>query len=492
MYFKQFYLGCLAHASYLIGSEGEAVVVDPQRDVDQYLDEAEAQGLRIKYVIETHLHADFVSGHRELAARTGAEIVFGKEAGATFPHRAVRDGDEIKIGKVVLRIMETPGHTPESISVLVTEAETGEEGKRGRGKGEAGGESVADISPEPQKILTGDTLFVGDVGRPDLAGGKGYTPQMMAAMMYDTLHNKILKLNDETEVYPAHGAGSMCGKNMSKETSSTIGEQRNFNYALQPMPKDEFVRMMTADLPEAPAYFPQDAEINRTGADALSDLAKPSALTPESVDELLKTQTNSLRYLILDVRAAAEFGAGHVPGSINIGLGGQFAIWAGTLIPMGTPIVIVTESEENAQQAVTRLARVGHESVKGFLAGGIAAWHDAGLELDAVSQITVGELNELMSNPAPLQIVDVRRSPEYQSGHVPHALHASLSNLQQNLASLRLDPSKPTAVICAGGYRSSAATSILQQHGFSNLLNVAGGTSAWIAAGYPVEVPAPK
>ena len=480
MYFKQFYLGCLAHASYLLGSEGEAAVVDPQRDVDQYIDEAEAQGFEIKYVIETHLHADFVSGHRELAARTGAEIVFGKEAGATFPHRAVKDGDEIKIGKVLLRIIETPGHTPESISVLVTDREKGEEGKVGTGE-----EKVA---REPQKILTGDTLFVGDVGRPDLAGGKGYTPQMMAAMMYDTLHDKLLKLDDATEVYPAHGAGSMCGKNMSKETSSTIGDQRRFNYALQPMSKDEFVRMMTADLPESPAYFPQDAEINRTGAEALSQLPETVALTPLQVRDLTRsTPANSLPHVILDVRAAAEFGAGHIPGSINIGLGGQFAIWAGTLIPIGTPIVIVAESEEKAQEAVTRLARVGHESVRGYLAGGIAAWNKAGFELASLPQITVDELNELLSNPASLQIVDVRRPPEYAGGHVPHAIHASLSDLQKAFSSLELDPNKPTAVICAGGYRSSAASSILEQHGFSNLLNVAGGTSAWIAAGYEVE-----
>jgi len=486
MYFKQFYLGCLAHASYLIGSEGEAVVVDPQRDVDQYIDEAKAQGFEIKYVIETHLHADFVSGHRELAARTGAEIVFGKEAGAAFPHRAVKDGDEIEIGKVVLRIMETPGHTPESISVLVSENGQGEKGKRGMGEED-------DDSPQPQKILTGDTLFVGDVGRPDLAGGKGYTPQMMAGMMYDTLHDKLLKLDDATEVYPAHGAGSMCGKNMSKETSSTIGDQRKFNYALQPMSKDEFVRMMTADLPESPAYFPQDAEINRTGAEALNQLPEIVALTPAQIRDLTRrSPANSPQYVILDVRAAAEFGAGHLPGSINIGLGGQFAIWAGTLIPLGTPIVIVAESEENAQEAVTRLARVGHESVKGYLAGGIAAWNKAGLELASVPQITVDELSELISNPASLQIVDVRRPPEYASGHVPHAIHASLSDLQKAFPSLELDPNKPTAVICAGGYRSSAASSILQQHGFSNLLNVSGGTSAWIGAGYPVEVPSSK
>ena len=461
MYFKQFYLACLAHASYLIGSQGEAVVVDPQRDVDGYIDEAEARGLKIKYVIETHLHADFVSGHRELAARTGAEIVFSKQAGAMFPHRAVSDGDEIGIGKVVLRFLETPGHTPESICALVIDTE---------------------VSDQPQKILTGDTLFIGDVGRPDLAGGKGYTPQMMAAMMYDTLHEKLLKLPDEVEVYPAHGAGSMCGKNMSKETSSTIGKQRKFNYALQPMSKDEFVRMMTAELPEAPAYFPRDVEINRTGAQALAEVSRPAALTPQELSDLA-----THGHVILDVRSAFEFGAGHVPGSLNIGLGGQFATWAGILIPMGTPIVIVAESEEKVDESVIRLARVGIETVEGYLQGGIATWRASGLGMGHLTQISVDDLHHLIEKENELQILDVRRAPEYESGHVPHAAHAPLSNLQPIIPNLALDPAKPTAVICAGGYRSSAATSVLKQHGFKKLLNVTGGTSAWIEAGYPVE-----
>src|SRR5687767_3316349 len=470
MYFKQFYLGCLAHASYLIGSDGEAVVVDPQRDVDQYLEEAENNNLKIKYVIETHLHADFVSGHRELAARAGAEIVFSEKAGAMFPHRAVKEGDEISIGKVVLRIIETPGHTPESISILVIDTET---------------------SLEPQKILTGDTLFIGDVGRPDLAGGKGYTPRMMAEMMYDTLHGKLLKLSDNVEVYPAHGAGSMCGRNMSQETSSTIAEQRKSNYALQPMAKDEFVRLMTTDIPAAPIYFAKDAEINRTGAEALSQLPQPSALTPKQVRDLIKTmEPTSLPHVVLDVRSAAEFGAGHISGSINVGLQGQFAIWAGTLISIGTPIVIVAASEEKAAEAVMRLARVGHESVKGYLAGGMAAWRNAEMEVASVPQITVDELNQLISGPVPPQVIDVRRPSEYQSGHVPRAITAPLLNLRQITAGLGFDRTKPTAVICAGGYRSSAATSILEHHGFSNLLNVTGGTSAWINAGYQVEPPA--
>ncbi len=466
MYFKQFYLACLAHASYLIGSEGEAAVVDPQRDVDEYIKEADAHGFKIKYIIETHLHADFVSGHRELSARTGAEIVFSKTAGAAFPHRAVKEGDEIKLGKVMLRIMETPGHTPESICILVTDTE---------------------ISNQPQKVLTGDTLFIGDIGRPDLAGGKGYTPQMMAGMMYETLHEKLLKLSDEVEVYPAHGAGSMCGKNMSKETSSTIGEQRKFNYALKPMAKDEFVRMMTAELPEAPAYFPRDAEINRSGAEALSHLSKPKPLTSEQVRQLT-SQTNSLRYVILDVRAAAEFGAGHVPGSLNIGLGGQFAIWAGSLIPLTAPIVIVAQAEAQVNEAQMRLARVGIENVKGYLEGGVEEWQHAGFELATVPQISVDELNTLIIEQTPLQILDVRRPPEYASGHVPRAIHAPLSTLAATIQTPSLNPGKPTAVICAGGFRSSAATSILKQNGFTNLLNITGGTTAWINAGYPVEV----
>jgi rhodanese-related sulfurtransferase/glyoxylase-like metal-dependent hydrolase (beta-lactamase superfamily II) len=461
MYFKQFYLACLAHASYLIGSDGEAAVVDPQRDVDEYIAEAEAQGLEIKYVIETHLHADFVSGHQEIAARTGAEIVFGEKAHATFEHRAVGEGEQIKLGKVVLEFMETPGHTPEGICILVTDTE---------------------VSNQPQKILTGDTLFIGDVGRPDLAGGKGYTPQMMAEMMFDSLHGKILKLPDEVEVYPAHGAGSMCGKNMSKETSSTIGEQRKFNYALKPMTKEEFVSMMTADLAEAPAYFPRDAEINRSGARELSELSPPQALSPQEVSEVSERS----EYVLLDVRSAADFGAGHLPGSVNIGLGGQFAMWAGSLIPLNASIVVIADTGAQVDETVVRLARVGIENVKGYLEGGVESWHAAGLPINTLTQISVAELNERIANDD-LQIVDVRRPAEYVNGHVPHAQNAPLASLEKSLGPLSLEKDKLTAVICAGGYRSSAAASLLQQQGFTNLLNVAGGTGAWVNAGYSVE-----
>jgi hydroxyacylglutathione hydrolase len=462
MYFKQFYLGCLAHASYLVGSDGEAAVVDPQRDVDEYVAEAGAQGLKIKYVIETHLHADFVSGHRELASRTGAQIVFGVKAGARFPHLAVHDGDEIKVGKIVLRILETPGHTPESISVVVVDAEA---------------------SGEPEKVLTGDTLFVGDVGRPDLAGGRGHTPQAMAALMYESLHEKLLKLDDSVEVWPAHGAGSMCGRNISKETSSTIGQQRRFNYALAPMSKDEFVRMMTADLQEAPAYFPTDAEINRAGASPLTDIRRPAALLAQQV-----AAYSNLGYVVLDVRAASEFGAGHVPGALNVGLGGQFASWTGTLVKLGTPLVIVAEEEAQVDEAVTRLARVGHESVRGYLRGGMEAWRASGFDADGVPQISVADLRRMLDERPDLQVLDVRRPAEYAAGHAPRAVNAPLSpHLKDEAANL--DPARPVAVICAGGYRSSAATSLLKPLGFRQLLNVTGGTGAWVAAGFPVEKP---
>ena len=459
MYFKQFYLGCLAHASYLIGSNNDAVVVDPQRDVDQYLSEAEAQGLKIKHIIETHLHADFVSGHRELAARTGADIIFGSNAGATFPHRGVKDGEEIRLGEVTLRFLATPGHTPESISILVIDNQD---------------------SSQPQKVLTGDALFIGDVGRPDLAGGRGYTAEQMAAMLYDSLHNKLMTLDDAVEVYPAHGAGSMCGRNISKETSSTIGEQRRFNYALKPMSKDDFVQMMTADLPEAPSYFPRDSEINRTGAAALDELPRPEELSPEEV----RTRAEQ-GHLILDLRSSAAFGNAHVPGALNIGLSGQFATWCGTLISAGTPIVLVAEDVTEVDEAVIRLSRVGIESVGGYLGGGMQAWDQAGLASEAIGQMPVDELSSRLAEGADIQLVDVRRPAEYNNGHAPGAINLTLSHLDEKAS--QLDATRPTAVICQSGYRSSAATGILASRGFKNVFNVVGGTSAWINAEYKVD-----
>ena len=454
MYFKQFYLGCLAHASYLIGSDGEAAVVDPQRDVDQYIEEAGRHGMKIKYVVETHLHADFVSGHHELAERTGARIAFGAQAEVTFDHIGVRDGDALKIGKINLCVLETPGHTPESISLLVSDPD--EPGK-------------------PMKVLTGDTLFIGDVGRPDLAGGKGFSAEQMAGMLYDSLREKLLTLPDETEVYPAHGAGSMCGRNISKDTSSTIGQQRLFNYALKPMSKDEFVKMMTTDLPEAPAYFSQDAEMNRTGAPILKELPPPAELDAKEFKRLANAG-----HLVLDVRPAAAFGNGHVPGAINIALGGQFASWAATLIKRDTPILLIAEEREGVDEGVQRLARVGIESVKGFLGGSMYAWDKAGEAADAIPQMPVDELRHRLEENQDMQLLDVRRLNEYNSGHAPGFVNVPLSHLEDELA--KFDSSRPIAVMCQGGYRSSAGTSILAKHGFKTVYNVVGGFSAWSGA----------
>jgi glyoxylase-like metal-dependent hydrolase (beta-lactamase superfamily II)/rhodanese-related sulfurtransferase len=461
MYFEQMYLGCLAQASYLIGSDGEAAVVDPRRDVEEYVRTAGARGLRIRYVVETHLHADFVSGHRELADRTGAEIVIGRKANALFPHRAVSDGDEVRVGKVVLRFLETPGHTPESLSVVVIDTE---------------------VSPEPRMVLTGDTLFIGDVGRPDLVAARGFTPQQMAGLLYDSLHGKLLKLPDAVEVYPAHGAGSLCGKNISKETSSTIGVQRRTNHALQPMSRDAFVAKMTADLPEQPRYFGMDVEINRRGAPALGARPAPSALGPDAFAAAQETGA-----AVLDARTNVDFGAGHVPGAVNVGLGGQFASWAGTLLDPARPILVVAPDAERVAEAAMRLARVGLENVAGSLAGGMDAWRGAGRPVATIAQISVADLHDLIAKVPTLQVVDVRRPGEYAAGHVPGAVPAPLDRLEQEAA--RLDPSRPTAVICAGGYRSSVATSLLAPRGFRDLRNVLGGTAAWVAAGFETEAP---
>ena len=456
MYFEQFYLGCLAHASYMAGSEGVAVVVDPQRDVEIYLAAARLAGLRIEHVIETHLHADFVSGHRELAARTGAKIYVGARAGAQFPHIAVAQDDEIRFGQCRLRFLETPGHTLESVCVLVADL---------------------DRSPEPFAVLTGDTLFIGDVGRPDLS--PGHTPQQLAGLLYDSLHRKLLSLPDDVRVYPAHGAGSLCGRQMSNERSSTIGEQRVKNYALQAASRDEFVHMLTDELPERPAYFARDAEINRAGAAALDELPPLLELAP---DALLRLQQSGA--LVLDTRPETQFGAGHVPGSVNIPLSGQFASWAGALLGLETDLVLVAESADRATESRMRLARVGIERVAGYLAGGIEAWQRANQPVEMLSHITVHDLDRLQREAADLQIADVRRPAEWEEGHIAGALLLPLNQIAT--AMRQLDPDRSIAVHCKGGYRSAIAASLLRRAGFRNVVNVTGGFDAWRAAGLPV------
>lgn len=454
MQFKQFYLGCLSHASYYLGSENEAAIIDPQRDVDQYIAEAAANGQTIKYVIETHSHADFVSGHLELAAKTGAQVIYGQRANTQFPTLKVKDGDELSVGKITLHFLETPGHTPEGITIVAEDAE---------------------FPDEPRKMFTGDTLFIGDVGRPDLVGSKGFTAEQMASMLYDSLHNSILSYPDDTEVYPAHGAGSLCGKSLSKETWSTLGNQRQFNYALQPMSKEEFIKIVASEQPEVPMYFPRSAAKNLEGSAPLTEIAKPRAL---STEELL-----SFDGVVIDIRTNTEYGAGHVPNSINIGLGGQFASWAGTLIPIGTPIALIANDADQVDEAVMRLARVGHETVCGFLWIG-----DFTGEKKVIEQVSVQEVSELTKTEKFLQFVDVRRTGEHNAGHAIRTRNISLDKLAEEFE--KLDPTAPTYVICQGGYRSSIGTSILENAGFTRLYNVTGGTAAWIAAGLETEASA--
>jgi hydroxyacylglutathione hydrolase len=461
MYLEQFYLGCLAHASYMIGSETEAVVVDPQRDVDLYLKAAEDHGLTIRHIFETHLHADFVSGHKELAARTGAQIYFGARAGATIPHQAVHDGFELRFGKARIKVLETPGHTPESICLLVTDDEN---------------------PAKPQAVLTGDTLFLGDVGRPDLS--RTHTPEELAGMLYDSLHNKLLKLRDEVLVYPAHGAGSLCGRNMRAERSSTIGTERLTNYALQIPSRDEFVRELTSNLPARPDYFSQDAEINRGGAPSLSEMPGLKAITPAELKTLLEEEGS----VALDIRSGDQFAAGHVPGSVNIALSGQFASWAGTILGLSSHPVLIGDSPEQLAEARLRLSRVGMEIERGYLQGGVAAWKQAGFDLECLPEITPQELQQRLSENK-VQLLDVRRQSEWMAGHVAGAAWWPLDRFR--VSPPEVDLGLPLAVHCQSGYRSLIACSLLQRAGFKNVMNVTGGFAAWQEAQLPVATDLP-
>ncbi|HLZ39990.1 MAG TPA: rhodanese-like domain-containing protein [Candidatus Sulfotelmatobacter sp.] len=454
MYFEQFYLGCLAHASYLLASEGEAVVVDPQRDVDLYLKAAAEHGVTIRHIFETHLHADFVSGHRELAARTGAQIYMGAQAGATFPHVDVSDGFELKFGKASIRILETPGHTPESICLVVTDHEK---------------------SNSPWAVLTGDTLFIGDVGRPDLS--PRHTPAQLAGLLYDSLHQKLLTLSDNVLVYPAHGAGSLCGKNMRAERSSTIGTERLTNYALQIDSREEFISQLTSHLPTRPEYFAKDAEINRTGASALAELPPLRAIEPRELEKMLKEGE-----IALDVRPGDAFAAGHVPGSVNIALSGQFASWAGTVFGLSSHPVLIAATDAQVDEARTRLARVGIEALDGYLAGGVAAWKQAGLPVATIAQITVADLKAKLPSGS-LQVLDVRREPEWDVAHIEDAIWWPLDNFR--VSPPEIDHDAPLAVHCKSGYRSMVASSLLQRAGFRHVINVVGGFDAWQQAQLP-------
>lgn len=451
MHFRQFYVGCLAHASYLIGDRGEAVVVDPSRDVQMYLDEAEANGLRIVWVLETHLHADFVSGHLELARRTGAMVGIGARAEATFPHRALREGDEIRVGGVRLRVLETPGHTPESVSLLVFEKET---------------------DASPWGVLTGDTLFVGDVGRVDILSSRLPVADL-AGLMYDSVHSKLLALPDETRVYPAHGAGSLCGRSISKDTWSTIGRERAMNPALRPMSREAFVADITRDVPETPIYFLHSRDLNRTGPRLDRERPMPPRLTPAAcADEIARGA------VLIDTRPSAEYGAAHPRGALHVALDGQFASWVGTLVGPEDRLLLLA-APEREEEAVMRLARVGYENVAGILDGGIDAWRSAGLPVSRVPQ----EPAESASR-GERRVLDVRRSAEWSAFHLEDATHVPLSQLPKRLA--ELDRSEEWVVLCASGFRSSIATSVLERAGFTRIVNGVGGMDAYRAAGRPL------
>ena len=465
MYFRQYYLGCLSHASYLIGDSatGRAVVVDPQRDVAEYLVDAEAHGLTIEAVLETHFHADFLSGHLELAARTGATIGYGRaaEGRAEFPIELYDDGDRISLGEVELEIRETPGHTPESISVVVYPNRD---------------------SREPYGVLTGDTLFIGDVGRPDLLASVGVTAEELARKLYHSLHERLLTLPDATKVFPAHGAGSACGKNLSTDTVSTIGQQRRTNYALSPMTEDDFVEAVTQGQSVAPLYFSFAANRNREVRELLGDVAPVTSLT---LEEVLTHQATGA--IVLDARDDLAFAAGHLRGSVNVGLGGRFAEYAGEVMSPGTPIVLVTEPGQEAE-ATLRLARIGFDHVVGALADPLDAFTAHGELVEQLSRLSAAALAQRLDTVPNLVLVDVRNPAEVEAGALPGARTISLPALLHGMR--ELDPTAPTVVYCAGGYRSAIASSLLRCHGFTDVSDLLGGYAAWTSQTLGSTLPA--
>jgi glyoxylase-like metal-dependent hydrolase (beta-lactamase superfamily II)/rhodanese-related sulfurtransferase len=456
MILEQIYLGCLAHASYLVGDErtGAAAVVDPRRDVDIYIGRAAELGLRIGYVVLTHFHADFVAGHLELRDRVGARICLGARAVAGYDFIALAGGDSIDLGGVRLDVIETPGHTPESISLLVYDLD--HDGER------------------PHAVLTGDTLFIGDVGRPDLAAAGGGSATDLAGQLYDSLHDKLLTLPDDTFVYPAHGAGSLCGKNLSTDLVSTIGRQRRDNAALQPMTRHEFVAAVTADQPDMPAYFPHDAALNAAEHAALADVLI-DGLRPLSLDAALGIDGVQ----VLDTRDADSFAAAHVRGSINIGLDGSFAAWAGAVLDGGRPIVLVTEAGRERESAL-RLGRIGFDRVAGFLLDGIGACRQRLELVENSTRTTAATLSRWLEHAAPPLLVDVRTEREWQENRIGGSVNLPLASLPARLD--ELPRGRRLVVLCRSGYRSSIAASVLRRNGFGDVVDLAGGMDAWATA----------
>jgi glyoxylase-like metal-dependent hydrolase (beta-lactamase superfamily II)/rhodanese-related sulfurtransferase len=455
---KQFYLNCLAHASYLIGDEdtGIAAVVDPQRDIAQYLAFAAEHRLQIKHVFLTHLHADFVAGHLELRDRVGATIYLGAKAQAEYRFTPLGDGDAVEFGKVRLEALETPGHTPESISIVVYD--------------------LARSESEPHAVLTGDTLFIGDVGRPDLRVALGWSASDLGGLLYDSLHSKLLRLPDVSLVYPAHGAGSLCGKAISKDTVSSIGDQRRLNYALPPMSKQAFIDLVTADQPEAPPYFVYDAVLNSKERPTL-DEALERELKPLTLEQLLALQAEGAQ--ILDTRDADEFAAAHLAGSINVGLGGQYATWAGTVFDRTHTIVIIADPGRENESAI-RLGRIGFDNVAGYLRNGLRSLESRPDLVELTERLSAQFAAELLSSNQPPLAIDVRAPREREQKHIEGSLSMPLNHLAENMKTLPKD--RPVLVYCAGGYRSSIAASLLKRGGFDSVCELAGGIAAWEAA----------
>ena len=456
MILDQYYLSCLSHASYLVADESSkiAAVVDPQRDIDQYLADAHEKGLTIKYVILTHFHADFLAGHIELRDKAGAEIVMARRARAEFKVRHVGDGERIVLGpNVVLECLETPGHTPEGLSVLVYDNQKD--------------------ANTPYAILTGDTLFVGDVGRPDLLASIGVTADELADMLYESIHDKIVKLPDATLVYPAHGAGSMCGKNLGQELHSTIGEQKRFNYAMRPMSREAFKAIVTADQPEAPDYFVHDAILNRQERPAL-ETSIQSAIKPIPLEKVLEMAKTGAQ--LLDVREGLDFAGAHLAGSINIALKGKYATWAGSMLNAKEPIVVIGDADQ-VEEAVMRLGRIGFDNTAGYLEGGMMALENHPELQSKIKRITAQDLADMLAGPEKPFVLDVRSEKEHTSGHITGSVNIPLVHLEENLA--RLPKTGPLVVHCEGGYRSAIATGLLQKHGFNNVLDLVGGYKAW-------------
>ena len=482
MILEQFYLNCLAHASYIVADEesGAAAVVDPQRDVDQYLTFAADHNLRITHVFLTHFHADFIAGHLELRDRVGATICLGRRAIAEYEFKPVGDGSVVNLGSVRIEALETPGHTVESISLLVYDGPSNPESRLPT---EARRAKEGIPNPGPVAVLTGDTLFVGDVGRPDLRSSLGWSGSELGAMLYDSLHDKLLRLPDSTKVYPAHGAGSLCGKAISKETVSTIGDQRRLNYALQPMSKERFVELVTADQADAPAYFTYDAVLNSRERPTL-DQALARELKPLTIEEAAIAVHDGAQ--LLDTRDPSEFAAAHLAGSINIGLGGQYATWAGTLLDAARPIVIVADPGAEAQSAL-RLGRIGFDRIVGFIDGGLVAVEREpfGFAITSTDRLSPQTAAERIAGPDPPLVIDIRTPRERAEKSIKGSLHRPLNTLRDGLP----DVARDSAIIihCASGYRSSIAASLLQRDGFTNVSELAGGMTAWEAAGLPVN-----